>query len=373
MPQKNPVQTEQQSPQKMPQQKHSQKQDAEGAMQGAAEEAPKPAKKHHKKHDDTPLGRILYRVDVFGRLLLFVGLGALLGAVIDGRGWHRYFASSLGRLGSFAKLPAIVSMAAPVAITSAPAADSMLVAGHKKGALSQASLVAGGMLNSFLAHFSHSMRIFYPVVAAIGLPGLIFFLIQFGGMALFLLAVFVWHRVKMKDMGSCAQTAAPQDMAAPSITPWKETLKNGLLRACNLVFRLVCISLPLILLMEWCLNAGLLNFWDRLVPEAVSDLIPEQLLTILAAQIGGLVPSSAICAGLKAQGLITNAQILLAMLIASAVTNPLRTLRRNLPSALAIFPAKTACTIVLSMQLVRIVIMLGAAVLVLVWMKAGLA
>ncbi len=329
------------------------------------------SKKHAGMTQASAMDKILYRLHVFGRLFFFVGLGALLGAVVDGRGWYRFFAGSLGRLARMARMPAIVSMAAPVALTSAPAADSMLVASHNKGELSSATLIAGGMLNSFLAHFSHTMRIFYPVVAAIGLPGVLFFLIQFGGMSAFILAVLLWHRVTMaKKQNLPGGEYTEEESLAAKILPWKETLQKGFVRAGNLLFRLVCISLPLLLLMEWCLNSGMLDFWDKLVPEAVSSLIPEQLLTILAAQLSGLVQSSAICAGLKAQGLISDAQILLAMLLASAVTNPLRTLRRNLPTALAIFPARTALAIVLSMQIVRFFIMMAASVIVLLWMQA---
>lgn len=335
-------------------------------------QAPKTGKsKHAGMTQASALDKILYRLHVFGRLFFFVGLGALLGAVVDGRGWYRFFAGSLGRLARLARMPAIVSMAAPVALTSAPGADSMLVASHNKGELSSATLIAGGMLNSFLAHFSHTMRIFYPVVAAIGLPGVLFFIIQFGGMSAFILAVLLWHRVTMaKKLDLPGGDYAREESLTATILPWKETLQKGFVRAGNLLFRLVCISLPMLLLMEWCLNSGMLDFWDKLVPEAVSSLIPEQLLTILAAQLSGLVQSSAICAGLKAQGLISDAQILLAMLLGSAVTNPLRTLRRNLPTALAIFPARAAVAIVLSMQIMRFFIMMAASVIVLLWMQA---
>ena len=96
--------------------------------------------------------------------------------------------------------------------------------------------------------------------------------------------------------------------------PWKETLKKSAVRALALLFRLACISVPLILAMEWLIRCGALDFWDRIVPEAVSHYFPEQLLTIIAAQLGGLVQSSFVSAGLLDQGLITKPQILLAML-----------------------------------------------------------
>ncbi|MFQ9491307.1 MAG: hypothetical protein ACLR0N_10570 [Bilophila wadsworthia] len=33
------------------------------------------------------------------------------------------------------------------------------------------ALIAGGMANSYLAYVSHSIRVMYPVLGAIGLPG----------------------------------------------------------------------------------------------------------------------------------------------------------------------------------------------------------
>ena len=51
----------------------------------------------------------------------------------------------------------------------------------------------------------------------------------------------------------------------------------------------------------------------------------------MAAQIGGLVQSATVSAGLLAEHLVTGPQVLLAMLISSAARKPIRTLRRNLP------------------------------------------
>ncbi len=346
-------------------------QEAETAARGGSSMASATHARQHPPEDAA--GRLLPRLRLFGRLFLLVGLGAMLGAMIEGRRWYRHLAGTIGRLTRAARMPGIVAAAMPTALASAPAADSMLVASHRRGELSTATLVAGGMVNSWLAHFSHSMRIFYPVVAAIGLPGLAYFAIQFGGTGLFLAAVLVWHRVRA-GAGPAGEAAGDAAAAAPQEPlPWGETLRRGLERALDLLFRLACVSVPMILAMEWIINAGHLSFWQDLVPSAVSSLFPEQMLAILAAQLGGLIPSSALCAGLRAQGLITGAQILLAMLIASVVTNPVRTLRRNLPTALGIFPPRAALVIVLGMQAVRLLTTLLAAVLLLMWMHAASA
>ena len=330
------------------------------------------AKKHARApHGErTTLQKLEQRGLLFARLFALVGLGAMLGSIIEGRRWYRVLAKSLGRLTRAARLPDIVGYAMPAALASSAAADSMLVASHNRGEISASALIAGGMLNSFLAHFSHSMRVAYPVIAAIGLPGLLYFVIQFFGGALIIACVLFWNRLTHRKAPESSTKGNEFDEGTSAVLPWKETLQKGVFRALSLLFRLACISIPLILAMEWVIRSGLLDFWDRLVPAAISRHFPEELLTITAAQMGGLISSATVSASLIAQGLITGPQVLLAMLISSAVGNPVRTLRRNLPTALGIFPPKIACIIVFGMQLSRLLVMVAGAAILVAWMQA---
>ena len=94
----------------------------------------------------------------------------------------------------------------------------------------------------------------------------------------------------------------------------------------------------------------------------VTSLFPTLTLESLQQTRKG-----AVAANLRAEGLIDNSQILLAMLVGSALGNPFRALRRNLPSALAIFPVPIALSIVLGMQLSRFLVTL-AGIAGVVWM-----
>ncbi len=346
------------------------------ARSEAASEAARASPRMNKAHGDGgAASRLLNRARIFGRLFLYVALGAILGSLIEGRCWYRFLAGTLGRLTRAARLPQIVGAAMPTALASCPAADSMLVASHARGEISRTALVAGGMLNSYLAHVSHSMRVLYPVIAAIGLPGLLYFVIQFSGGAIIIGVVLVIHRLAVRKRVATEESAVAfdaldaLDALEHKVQSYSESLRKGLLRAATLLFRIACISVPMILAMEWVIRAGLLNFWTELVPEAVSRYFPKELLTITAAQMGGLVQSSTVSASLLSQGLITPAQVLLAMLVSSAVGNPVRALRRNLPTALGIFSPGTACLIVFGMQFSRLVVTLAGAAMVIFWMQ----
>ena len=357
--------------------RHAAAPQAPEARAKATQDAPRDKAGQSRRRGASSAGaaeKIASRALQFVRLFLFVALGALAGGIIEGRRWYMVFARSLGALTRAARLPAIVGIAMPTALASAPAADSMLMASARAGTLPRSGLVAGGMANSFLAYLSHSIRVMYPVIAAIGLPGLLYFAIHIAGGLLVVGLVFLGHALFARRLeaegrlaaGACADLAP--DGAAP--LPWGETLRKGLVRAGTLVFRLACISVPLILAMEALIRLGTLDFWERMVPQGLARYFPEQMLAIAAAQLGGLVQSSAVSASLLQQGLITSPQILLAMLAASLLSNPFRALRRNLPTALAIFPAGVACTIVCAMQLSRMLTCLLGMAGVVLWMDS---
>ena len=320
--------------------------------------------------------KILARLKTFGRLFSIVGLAAFLGGIIEGRRWYMHLARCMGRLTRMARLPEIVGVAMPTALCSNAAANSMLVASHAEGMIRNSALIAGGMINSYLAYISHSVRVMYPVIGAIGLPGLLYFSVQFTGGFLVILGVLLWNRHHVSRLESQTGKLDSHTPCVPydesPILPWKQVFQKAALRAAALLFRMTCLTVPIMLGMEWLLKSGALDFWDHHVPEQITRFFPSELLSIVAAQMGGLVQSAAVSANLHAQGLVDNAQILLAMLVASAVGNPIRTLRRNLPSALGIFRPSTALIIVSGMQLSRLLTTLMATILVILFMHSFL-
>ena len=213
------------------------------------------------------------------------------------------------------------------------------------------------MMNSYLAYISHSIRVMFPVIGAIGLPGVLYFGMQFTGGFLVLLCILLWNRWYVSRHGEspCAtESGSPSQPLA-----WPHAISKAAIRSFSLLFRMACMTVPLMLGIEWLLKNGVLDFWETALPHAVTELFPTELLSAVAAQFGGLVQSSAVAANLRAEGLIDNSQILLAMLVGSALGNPFRALRRNLPSALAIFPVPIALSIVLGMQLSRFLVTLA--------------
>ncbi len=314
----------------------------------------------------SPLETLWRKAQSFTRLFLLVGMGAFLGGFIEARSWHMILANLMGRLTRMARLPDIVGLAMPTALVSNAAANSMLVASHADGHIPTSALIAGGMANSYLTYVSHSLRVMYPVVGAIGLPGFLYFGAQFTGGFLVIMGVLLWNRWRVGHSVTGAHTTPIASIQTPA--PWLKSFEKALLRAARLLFRVICITVPLMIGIEWLLKDGAFAFWEQYVPSTVTRFFPVELVSVVAAQMGGLIQSSLVSANLRTEGLIDNAQILLAMLVGSAVGNPFRTLRRNLPSALAIFPPKVAFAIVISMQVSRLLVTIFVAGAVVAYM-----
>lgn len=295
--------------------------------------------------------RLLARADQLADLYLMVGLAAFVGGVMEQRRWHLLLSRGMGALARFAHLPKIVGLAMPTALVSNPAANSLLVSSHEDGDLNRSALVCGGMINSYLAYVSHSLRVLYPVVGAVGLAGLAYFGIQFMSGLAVVLGVMLWHRLHSPE----APDAEPdvKEQASP-LPAWSSVCKLATQRAATLLFRMGCVTLPMMLGMEWLIKTGAFNFWDTLLPEQVARFFSPEVVSVMLAQFGGLIQSATVAANFRDQGLLGPAQIVLAMLAGSALGNPFRALRRNLPTALGIFPPGVALFIVVGMQLSRL-------------------
>lgn len=322
--------------------------------------APGPTKRMGGPAPRTAPEKILSKAKTFGRLFAVVGAAAFLGGLMEARRWHMALARIMGKLTRMARLPEIVGLAMPTALCSNAAANSILVSSHAEGHIRTSALVAGGMANSYLAYVSHSIRVMYPVIGAIGLPGAFYFGAQFLGGFLVILGVLLWNRRHVWEHEDSLREPGLAPTRADPPLPWPEAAKKAAVRALTLLFRMVCLTVPLMLIIEWLLKKGAFSLWEDSIPVSITFFFPAELVSVVAAQMGGLVQSSAVAANLRAEGLIGDAQILLAMLVGSAVGNPFRTLRRNLPTALGIFPVPVALIIVLGMQFSRFAVTLLA-------------
>lgn len=309
----------------------------------AASPAPAPRKRHHSRSAQAPetgAEKILARLPQIGSLIGLVALAAFIGGIAEIFRFHFALGKLFGGLARWAHLPEIISLSIPTALYSNAAANGMLVSSHAEGKITHSNLIAGGMMNSYLSFVSHSLRVAYPVIGAVGLPAICYFGWQMGFGFLFIAGVLFLHRRKSPAAVPQAAASGEAPAAGRPSPEWRKSLRQTCLRVLALVFRMLCLTVPLMIGVEWLMKRPV-SWWEEHVPDWVNRIFPAELMSIVAAQMGGLVQAAGVAANLRSHGMVTSSQILLAMLVASAIGNPIRALRRNLPSAMGIFPRGT--------------------------------
>jgi hypothetical protein len=283
------------------------------------------------------------------RLLIVVSAGCFIGSVFEYRNWMSGASFLVRPLMKWGRLPSVSGGAFLTAIASNNAANSIIAGAYADGKITRKEMILSGIANSYPAKVSHSLRILFPVAAALGLPALIYFALQF--FCGFLRTFIIFWIGRSKDIERSSENL---EIPEKKVIPWPETFRKSFKRTGKLLLRVLLITAPMYLLVAWMYRSGFFNSWKEFMPETFSRFFPPELMTVVAARLGGLVSAAGIAFEMKHAGDLNSAQILIAFFAGNIITNPIRTLRRNLPSALGIFPKSDGLWIVLILQSFRL-------------------
>jgi len=305
-------------------------------------------------------------LDHLWELFWSVGLMAFVGSIIEIRNWTRFVSFLVGPLARFGRLPDLAGAAMLTALFSDKAASSLLSTAYGDGHLSRRSMRIGGMCNSYFAFLSHSLRVLYPVVAVCGWAGTIYFALQFSTGFLFILLLLYWHR---RSVGTGELENSPTEtphIPVSDKSSWPEVIKQSAWRTSRIMWRMLIVTVPLYLGVTYLQKHGAFEVIEKWMPSGRHDFLNAQVVAIAVAQLGGLVSAATIAADYQQHQGLGTLQVLLAFLLGSLFGNPVRTLRRNLPSAMGIYPPKDGFVIVVTMQVARAAIC--AVLIALVWL-----
>ena len=295
-----------------------------------------------------------------GRLILLVGLATFVGSIFELRNWTKFTKVLLKPLIAYARLPQLAGAAMVTAIFSNQAAGSLLAGSFSESRISRFEMRISAICNSYVAYVSHSLRVMYPIIGALGITALYYFGMMFGaGLIITLIAMTICRFRPIttvsgynESSGESLQEAKTANLGDPG--SWPEILRKSGRRTRKIVIRVICITVPLYVLVSYLNKAGFFEVWKNFVPEIAAPFFPPEVLAIMAARLGGLVSAAGVASELYNQGAVSNVHILLALFAGNIITNPIRTLRRNLPSAMGIFPPRDGFFIVMVMQTSRL-------------------
>lgn len=286
-------------------------------------------------------------------LLVYMGLGLLVGQAIESLGWASRFGSLAAPLLRWGHLRRESGASFTAAFFSGILANTMLVTFWQEGKISHREMVVTYLLNSSLpVYLLHLPTTFFIIMPLTKQAGLIYLSLTLAAALLRTIAYLVYARLRFPaEAGGAGEVAAPEP-----------TKKAGLLKEIWGKFqqrftRVVLYTLPIYLLI-FILNDGGFFKWLRQATAAHVSVgfLPMEVASVVIFSVATEFTSGMAAAGAFLEaGTLTLQQTVIALILGNIVATPIRALRHQLPSHMGIFAPKLGTELLLLSQGLRLV------------------
>jgi hypothetical protein len=286
------------------------------------------------------------------RLLLYLGVGLLVGQAIESLGWAAKLGGWAGPLLRWGHLKPESGASFTAACFSGILANTMLMTFYQEGKLSRRemtlSYLFNGGLPTYLLHLPTTFFIILPLTRE---AGLIYLGLTLAAALLRSAALLLYTRLRLPaaPAGDPPVTVPPQ---APKTNLAKEIWGKFRRRFSRVVFYTLPIYLVIFVANDW----GLFK-WLR---EAAAGHVAVSFLPVEAASVVIFSVAAEFTSGMAAAGAFLQAgalsvpQTVLALILGNIVATPIRALRHQLPSHAGIFTPKLGAELLLLSQGLRL-------------------
>lgn len=289
------------------------------------------------------------------RLMLFIGLGLLIGQIIEASGWVRTMAVVARPLFRFGRLGDYCSAAFTAAFFSGVTANAMLLDFFKDGRINRRQLFLSNFINQLPAFFLHLPTTFFIVLPLTGWAGALYFLITFLAVVLRTIVFVMYGRLVLPAPNGKAEIEINGNAARSrrvNSNIW-ERIKTRLPRR---IARIAVYVVPIYTLVFVLNIIGLFQMLrEALAGYVVTSFMPMESLSVIILSFAAEFTSGFATAGaLLEAGVLTVKQTVLALLIGNILAFPVRVLRHQLPRYIGIFSPKMGTQILLLGQGFRV-------------------
>jgi len=292
-----------------------------------------------------------------GWILFAVAIGAFIANIIESRNWTGFMSLIAKPLLKFSRLPGVCGISFGTAFFSNNAAGSMLASAYADGRLTRKEMFIGAITNSFPAKFKHMMRPAVVIIPLLGITAILYLAIQLVLEILQVLLVFSFGRRKKLESAECFEETKKD------LPLWKDTIKISLKSTGKILLRVILITLPIFIFVAYLGDKGVFRQIEKQIPKDMKSVLSPEIIAIMGSKMGGLVSSATVAAKMFHENRVTMLQILIALMAANLITIPFSALRRNLPTAVGIFPKRDGFWIVGITQGLRFAFNLAALVI----------
>ena len=298
-------------------------------------------------------------LSILSKLWLMGYIATFIGGIFEFRSWMKFiafFTYPFIKLGKFSNVSGASFL---TAFISSKAANSLIVSSYKDDKISRREMFLCGACNSCAIQFSHYIRIMFRFIGLSGMVGVYYYSFNLGTCLILILLFTILNnyliskknKSNLEESGSDIKQA--EEKIQHKILSWKATFKRSNSRAFKLLLRMLIVSTPLYFLSQYLIVSGILKNLQNYMPKLIAEFITPEVMSVLVARLGGLTSAATVGGALLKDGTISQLEFLFALIIANIITNPIRTVRRNLPNALSIFPKYDGFYLVLMLQTIR--------------------
>jgi hypothetical protein len=299
------------------------------------------------------------------RLLIYMGVGLLVGQAIESLGWAGKLGGLAAPLLRWGHLRRECGASFTAAFFSGILANTMLVTLYQDGKISRREMTVTYLLNSGLpVYLLHLPTTFFIILPLTKQAGLIYLGLTLSAAALRTAAYLVYARVRL-----AAEPVGDSSAAAP-LPAKKEVLLQEIWGKFRQRFsRVILYTLPIYLLI-FVLNDGGFFKWLRQATAAyvAVGFLPMEAASVVIFSVATEFTSGMAAAGAFMQaGTLTVQQTVIALILGNIVATPIRALRHQLPSHMGIFSPKLGTEYLLLSQGLRLVSLAVVAVPYAIW------
>ena len=289
------------------------------------------------------------------RLLFFIGIGLVIGQVIEATGWTRYLAAVAMPAFRYGHLGPHCSAVFTTAFFSGVAANAMLMEFYKDGAISRKQLFLSNLLNQFPAYFLHLPTTFFIVIPLTGRAGALYFLLTFLAALIRSILLLIYGHFRLEQPVATEPGPKEKNISGPRR---KATgIWDGIRR--RLPGRLTTIAVYVIPIYIAVFMLNAMGFFETIQAALARftsvAFIPLESLSLVIISFAAEFTSGFAAAGALMQaGVLTTKQTVLALLIGNIIAFPIRALRHQLPHYMGIYEPKTGLQLLLLGQGARV-------------------
>jgi hypothetical protein len=299
------------------------------------------------------------------RLLVYMGVGLLVGQAIESLGWAARLGSWAAPVLRWGHLKRESGAAFTAAFFSGIMANTMLVTLYQEGKISRREMTVTYLFNSGLpVYLLHLPTTFFIILPLVRQAGLIYLGLTLAAAVLRSAAIMLYAHLRLQagpDQGGALAAPAPATQEGLLQEIWRKFKRR--------FFRVVLYTLPIYVFIFLLNDWGFFTWLREATASHVSlNFLPMEAASVVIFSVAAEFTSGMAAAGAFLQaGALTVPQTVMALVLGNIVATPIRALRHQLPSHVGIFSPKLGTELLLLSQGARLLSLVLVAIPYALW------